>query len=189
MKLNKLLCIDLEATCGPGIAKDESEIIEIGIAVVDNYKLVVENSAFILVKPEFTRVNNFCTRLTTWKQSDVELGISLREACDILKTTYHSNEYTWCSWGMYDKTQFTNECNRKDITSYPFSHVHFNLKNMFSLLHGFNTMYGEDRAVQKMGFSFTGTRHRGIDDAKNIALLYIDLAKRLRHSEMKKIQV
>jgi len=180
MKTDKVLCIDLEATCGEGIPKDGSEIIEVGIAVINNNTLEIEKSSFILVKPEFTIITPFCTRLTTWTPEAVAKdGIPLKDACKILREEYHASEYVWYSWGMYDRNQMANECKRKGI-EYPLSYVHFNLKNMFSLLHGFDRMYGQAGASERMRFQWSGTHHRGVDDSRNAAMLYIDMAKKVR---------
>jgi inhibitor of KinA sporulation pathway (predicted exonuclease) len=46
-----------------------------------------------------------------------------------------------------------------------------NLKKRFSATLGEATRYGMSSALERVGLPLTGTHHRGIDDARNIAKL------------------
>ena len=73
-KLDQILVIDVEATCWPGAPPDgqESEVIEIGICPLDVATGERLEKRSILVKPECSRVSEFCTQLTSLTQKQVD---------------------------------------------------------------------------------------------------------------------
>lgn len=91
MKFDKILVIDIESTCWkePQI-EDNSEIIEIGICPIDTKSGDALESRSIIIKPEYSKVSEFCTKLTTITQEDVDAGISFKDACSILVDEYNS---------------------------------------------------------------------------------------------------
>ena len=64
---NKIIIIDLEATCWEGIPPqgEVSEIIEIGICLLDTLTGEISDNRGILVKPTHSKISPFCTQLTT----------------------------------------------------------------------------------------------------------------------------
>jgi inhibitor of KinA sporulation pathway (predicted exonuclease) len=172
-KSDKILVIDIEATCWEGKIPEgqQNEIIEIGICVLDTttYERVATNS--IIVKPR-SKVSDFCTQLTTLTQADVDKGISLKQACDILQTQYLSKQRAWASYGAYDRKQFNTECRKKGII-YPFSQEHINIKKLFAKTFNLKKPVGMASALKRLDFSLEGTHHRGVDDAWNIAKIFV----------------
>ncbi len=169
MQSDQILVIDLEATCWQGkIPKGQkNEIIEIGICVLDTTTNERLDTDSIIVKPN-SEVSEFCTQLTTLTQADVDKGISLQEACEILQTQYLSKQRTWASYGAYDRKQFDRECQSKEI-EYPFGQEHINVKKRFAETLKLNKPVGMAGALKKLDFPLEGTHHRGVDDAWNIA--------------------
>ena len=103
--LDKIIVVDIEATCWessppPG---QESEIIEIGVCLLDTARSTRSCKESILVRPERSTVSDFCTRLTTLTQAQVETGISFAEACAYLRREFGARERTWASYGDYDR--------------------------------------------------------------------------------------
>jgi inhibitor of KinA sporulation pathway (predicted exonuclease) len=133
-KLDKILVVDLEATCWSGDApKGVSEIIEIGVAVLDHHAGVVDDAAGILVKPNESEISPFCTELTTITKEMVEQkGYHFPEAVDRLRDLYQSDRRPWASWGDFDRTMVQRQCADRGVT-YPFSVRHLNVKNLFAL--------------------------------------------------------
>lgn len=89
-KLDKILVVDIEATCwnGPNPPGMKNDIIEIGICLLDIHTGDITDNRGIIVKPERSEVSEFCTELTTITPEMVtEQGISFKEACAILKKT------------------------------------------------------------------------------------------------------
>jgi inhibitor of KinA sporulation pathway (predicted exonuclease) len=174
--LDKILVIDLESTCweGPPPAGQVSEIIEIGLVVVDVATLTRGEKRSILVKPVKSQVSEFCTRLTTLTADHLKDAGTLADAAKILKKEYLSQERLWASGGDYDRRQFERVCKEFNV-GYPFGISHLNVKTLFSVAHGLDREIGLDMAYQRLGLTMEGTHHRGDDDAWNIAGLLCGL--------------
>lgn len=170
LKLDKILVIDIEATCWDSQAPEGqfSEIIEIGLCVLETHTGERMAQESLLIKPTVSKVSFFCTQLTTLTQSQVDQGLSLREACKILRKKYSSQDYTWASYGDYDRRQFERECQEKEIT-YPFGSTHINVKNLLAITQRWERERGMASALEKLGLPLEGTHHRGGDDAWNVA--------------------
>jgi inhibitor of KinA sporulation pathway (predicted exonuclease) len=180
-KLDQILVIDVEATCWQGDSPpgQDREIIEIGLCILDVAKLQRGDNPSILVRPVHSTVSDYCTRLTTLTQEEVEGGISLREACDTLRRNYHSRERLWASYGDYDRKQFERECKAHGI-EYPFGDGHINVKSLFAVVRHLSGEVPLDKAMAMAGFPLQGTHHRGADDAWNIARLLADILLKAR---------
>jgi inhibitor of KinA sporulation pathway (predicted exonuclease) len=170
-----VLVIDVESTCWepPEVQpRDQiSEIIEIGIAVVNINTLSVGDNASILIRPQKSKLSKFCTKLTTLTQDMVDTGVTFQQAMDILRNKYNSENRTFVSWGDYDRKMFERNCRDYGV-KYPFGPRHMNLKNSFTMLHGLEREPGLDTALEHIGLKLKGTHHRGIDDAFNIANVF-----------------
>lgn len=171
----RALVIDVESTCWepPEVQpQDEiSEIIEIGIAVVNIDTRIIEKNDSILVRPQKSRVSNFCTKLTTLTQEQVDAGVTFQEAMEILRKDYDSQNRLFVSWGDYDRKMFERNCKDYGV-KYPFGPRHMNLKNTFAVLNGLDKECGLDTALPFYNLKMEGTHHRGNDDAKNIAKIF-----------------
>ena len=178
-----VLVIDVESTCWepPEVQpKNEiSEIIEIGVAVVDTINLKILENDSILVRPQKSKISKFCTQLTTLTQGQVDKGITYQEALRRLKSDFDSPNRTFVSWGDYDRKMFERNCKDYGV-SYPFGPRHMNLKNTFTVLNGLSREPGMDGALDILGLKLEGTHHRGIDDAKNIAKIFLETLKKFR---------
>jgi inhibitor of KinA sporulation pathway (predicted exonuclease) len=168
---NKILIIDLEATCWEGNPPkgQENEIIEIGACLLDIETGTISKNKGILIAPEYSKVSPFCTQLTTITQEMLdEKGISLEDANDILREEYDSENYTWASYGAYDLNMVKRQCTKFKI-DYPFADDHINVKALFSEIKGLRKEVGMGGALKMLNFKLEGTHHRGVDDARNIA--------------------
>lgn len=172
---DKIIVIDLEATCWEGEERknNTSEIIEIGICVLDTITGDITKNEGILIKPEASTVSKFCTQLTTITQEMLDKeGISFKEACDILRTEYSAYQYTWASYGAYDYNMLEKQCSFRKM-DFPVSKNHINVKELFTEKKGIKKKVGMNGALQILDIPLEGTHHRGKDDAKNIAnILY-----------------
>ncbi|MFL6122695.1 exonuclease domain-containing protein [Actinophytocola sp.] len=168
--------VDVEATCWEGQPPpgQVSEIIEVGLTVVDLDRQVRLAKHRILVRPRRSRVSAFCTELTSLTQDEVDQGVTFAEACRILAKEHRANTLPWASWGDYDRNQFTRQC-RHTNTEYPFSADHTNAKVRFTLAHGLRKRPGMAQALELAGLTLEGRHHRGDDDSWNIAALVLHL--------------
>ncbi|MFB2917295.1 MULTISPECIES: exonuclease domain-containing protein [Aerosakkonema] len=180
-KLDRIIVVDIEATCWSGSPPpgQENEIIEIGICTLDIATGKRLEKESILVKPERSTVSEFCTQLTTLTQAQVDTGISFVEACAMLKQKYLSHQRVWASYGDYDRRQLERQCESRHI-SYPFGTRHINVKTLFAIIHGLPIEVGMDEALQLLNLPLEGTHHRGGDDAWNIAAIFSELLLKRR---------
>jgi len=180
-RLDQILVIDLEATCWAGEPPEgqEREIIEIGLCVLDVASGERLDNSSILVKPLRSTISDYCTHLTTLTQEQVDSGISLPAACQLLKEKYRSQERLWASYGDYDRKQFKRSCAAAGL-DYPFGDGHINVKSLFALVHNLRNEVPLDTALAMMGWPLEGTLHRGGDDAWNIARLLGDILLKAR---------
>lgn len=165
------LVVDLEACCWYGDAPkgQYKEIIEIGITCVDYFTKEIVESRSIIVKPEFSEISKFCTKLTTITQELIDKeGVSFKKACKILVDEYRSDRCMWFSWGDYDRISMEQESKLKKI-KYPFGRTHFNLKEWYAFKNGMKQAPSVSNALKELGLAFEGQCHRGVSDSFNTA--------------------
>jgi len=168
--------VDVEATCWEGQPPpgQVSEIIEIGLTVVDLEQRIRLAKHRILVRPRRSKVSAFCTELTSLTQDEVDQGVTFAEACRTLARDHDSNRLPWASWGDYDRNQFTRQCRHGNV-EYPFSADHTNAKIRFTQAHSLRKRPGMAQALEIAGLKLDGRHHRGDDDSWNIAALVLHL--------------
>lgn len=170
-KLDKVLIVDIEATCWESANPEgmENDIIEIGICLLDINTGEISENKGILVKPERSTISPFCTSLTTLTPEMIDKeGIGFKEACGILRKEYQAQSRPWASFGAYDLKQFQRQCAATGV-GYPFGPSHINVKTLFALKKRLVHEQGMAGALAILGIPLEGTHHRGVDDAKNIA--------------------
>ena len=180
-RLDRILVIDVESTCweGPPPRGQISEIIEIGLCVVDVARLQRLEKRAILVRPQVSEVSEFCTRLTTITPELAASGMTLEQSLDLLRNEYLSEDRVFASWGDYDRNMFHRNCTHFAL-KYPFGPTHWNVKTLFAVAHSLPREIGIDAACDLLGQPLEGTHHRGVDDAWNIAAIMCQLLGRLR---------
>jgi inhibitor of KinA sporulation pathway (predicted exonuclease) len=165
------LVVDLEATCDDrgAVPSGEGETIEIGAVLVDGATLetIDEFQTFVqpIVHPALTP---FCTQLTTITQADVDAAPLFTEVAPELTRFGHGALF--CSWGAYDRNQLARDAALHRIAP-PLGPDHWNIKAAFGRIANMRRACGTYSALRRVGLAPTGTHHRGIDDARNIARL------------------
>lgn len=180
-KLDRILVIDIEATCWQGEPPpgQSSEIIEIGLCLLETATLTRVERRSILVRPARSTVSAFCTELTTLTQADVETGIPLAQACQALAQEYQASARLWASYGDYDRQQFVRNCGESGIP-YPFGPGHLNIKTLLAVTLGLKREVGMRNGLAALGLPLEGTHHRAGDDAWNIAAILAEVLRRAR---------
>ena len=170
---DKIVVVDVETTCWEKRQRDQMmEVIEIGICLLDIGSGEISDRQSILVRPVYSEVSEFCTKLTTLTQEVVETGIEFRQACVKLEDEYQTRKRVWASYGDFDRRQFERECRFKNVP-YPFGSRHINIKTLFAIKHRLTEEIEIDKALDILGLELIGTHHRGVDDAYNAArILY-----------------
>jgi inhibitor of KinA sporulation pathway (predicted exonuclease) len=174
--IDQILVVDVESTCwdGPTPKGQSSDIIEIGLCVLDVKSLERLEKRSILVCPQRSEISPFCTELTTLKEADFSSAASLAEACSVLRRDYRSRDRLWASYGDYDRRQIERNCKELGV-SYPFGPSHLNVKSMLAITLSQSREPGMARGLNMLGLKLEGTHHRGHDDAWNIALILATL--------------
>jgi inhibitor of KinA sporulation pathway (predicted exonuclease) len=187
------IIVDLEATCYDKIDINKpkgfiNEIIEIGaVKCNENGDIIDEFQCFVKPK-KFPILSNFCKELTSIKQEDIDIAYFFPDCMHsfILWATNIDYDYnnvndiinsnvTFISWGEYDRRQFRNDSELSNINENWISSLnHKSLKHLHSEWNKLNYPkgIGLGRACKFENIEFTGTAHRGIDDAKNIAKIF-----------------
>lgn len=174
MKTEKtFVVVDLEATCynsDVGRPLDfDNEIIEIGAVKLDSNGVEISRFGKFAKPLVYTTLSDFCIELTTIKQKDVDYADDLK---DVLVEFFDwAGDSALVSWGNYDKNQLEKDLRRNGLD--------IKIKEHYSLkhLHGkWNNLrrggIGISGALKLEGLTFEGTKHRGIDDAINIAKIF-----------------
>lgn len=169
----KIITIDIECTAWD--SKDtkfiqlNEELIEFGYALIDGTSFdIIENESY-LVKPQLSKINEFCTNLTTIKQEDVDKeGTSFSAICNLIYTKW--SNIAFASWGDFDRLHFQRQCEREKI-KYPFNRTHYNIKNLYAFQNGLTNEVGLDTAFKNEGIPMKGRHHSAKDDAYNAAVM------------------
>ncbi|MCA9570987.1 MAG: exonuclease domain-containing protein, partial [Myxococcales bacterium] len=141
-----------------------------GAVLVDPVSFAVTDSFQTFVRPVIhTRLTRFCTELTTIRQDQVDGAPGFTEAIRLLGRFAGPVAPRFCSWGDYDRNQLDREAKRNNVRL-PLARDHLNVKAAFAEREG-HKKRGLGGALQRVGLTFEGTAHRGIDDARNIARL------------------
>jgi inhibitor of KinA sporulation pathway (predicted exonuclease) len=179
--VDQIVVVDIEATCWEHDAPsgEKSDIIEIGVGLLDVRTLGIGAARQILIKPTRSTVSAFCTRLTGITQEEAANGIELSEACAILRREYESDKRLWASYGDYDRRMLEKCCSELGVP-YPFGPGHLNVKTLFAVTLGLPCEVNLETALGRIGLQFIGRAHCGKDDAFNVGRLLAVLMERGR---------
>jgi inhibitor of KinA sporulation pathway (predicted exonuclease) len=188
MKNEYLTIVDLEATCWDDklFQRQNSEIIEIGALLLslnkENYLDIIKEFD-VFVKPvKHPVLSDYCKNLTSISQSEVDNGMSVIEAMDLLKKEmFFSENIIFGSWGKYDFNFIKEQCLVNEI-SIPFNPKKIvNLKSLVASIKKWTKRgLGIKNALNELKIEFEGTPHRGIDDVKNIRRILLEVKEELR---------
>lgn len=167
------IIFDLEATCWDGWDKSQNETIEIGAVLInDNKEVISEFNKFI--KPLKNPIlSEFCKKLTTIKQTDVDSAKYFGEVIQEFRQWINQSnkDYILCSWGFYDRKQLESDCEIYGIDK-KWIEKHISLKHQYGKFKKLKRATGMKNALVNEKIDQSGTHHRGIDDARNIAKIF-----------------
>ena len=176
---SEVVVIDLEATCwntAEEKAANTSEIIEIGVCVLNVLTGEITKPAGLIIKPRQSRISPFCEELTTITQEMVDGGMSFEDGLAILKADYGVGNRMMAAYGNYDKTMLTRQCASFGIKPM-FDQTYINISALATLKLKANKRVGLKSALNRLGLKFEGTQHRGVDDAVQAARVLWELIK------------
>lgn len=168
------IIVDLEATCWEGSRLFNNEIIEIGaLKINEEGSIVSEFSAF--VKPlKHPILSEFCKELTSISQSEVDQANYFPEVVAAFQEWIGvgQSDYLLCSWGFYDQKQFEADCKLYGL-DFSWTLKHISLKHQHAKIRKLKRAIGMKNALKLEKLNLEGTHHRGIDDARNIAKIFL----------------
>jgi inhibitor of KinA sporulation pathway (predicted exonuclease) len=106
------------------------ETIEIGLVVIDLESLEIVDEFRRFVRPQINpTLTDFCKKLTSIQQADVEGARIYREVGDELRT-FAANypNAAWASWGDYDARQIERDAGLAGCPSLLEGLPHFNAR-------------------------------------------------------------
>jgi len=168
---------DLEATCWEDHPKEMvQEIIEIGALKISPFG-EVESSFNSLVRPVLhPNLSKFCQQLTTIDQISINRADIFPDVVEDFQEwagIYDDEECLFCSWGSFDKNMLVQDLRLHDMDWEWIEHSHLNLRKQYHDLRRWKTYKGLKKVVEMEGFEFTGTYHRALSDAENLAKVFV----------------
>ncbi|XP_065648373.1 3'-5' exoribonuclease 1 isoform X2 [Hydra vulgaris] len=176
--------IDFEATCDePNPSGFQHEIIEFPAVLVKTSTLEIVSEFHSYCRPVINPVlSEFCKSLTGIMQVQVESSsvfeVVLQRFDKWLKQQVMPTE-TFCiaTDGPWDLDRFLkNQCKTLNIQIPHYFHRWVNIRKHFYNYYKINQANVE-LMLQHLGMEFEGRPHRGIDDARNIARILIQLIR------------
>ncbi|MBK7427229.1 MAG: exonuclease domain-containing protein [Saprospiraceae bacterium] len=171
----RYIVFDLEATCWRGRPPNGyNEIIEIGAIKVDAYGDPGEIFSRFVKPTVNPLLSPFCKQLTSITQEQVDSARPyprvIQEFLDWSELL--DDDVKMISWGENDKALFSSDCKLHKL-DYDWTEKHVNLKQHYKELKRHTKHMGLKNALTHEGFEFDGDPHRGIDDALNLAKIFI----------------
>jgi 3'-5' exoribonuclease 1 len=168
---------DLEATCWEqwDLNNKTQEIIEIGAIKVNDYGEATHRFMQFIKPKLHPTLSVFCRNLTSIQQQDVDRAEAFERVVDNFKEfcgCFDNEEYVLMSWGNFDKNAMIKDCKLHGL-DYDWVAPHINMKEQYQKICHLQRPKGLKNAVESEGFEWEGAHHRGIDDAFNLAKLYV----------------
>lgn len=165
---------DLEATCWlgrpPGYVQ---EVIEIGAVKMNGYGEITDKFCRFIRPVVNPILSSFCRELTSITQEQVNRASKFESVIEDFQDwiDIFEENYLLCSWGNFDRVALERDCERNDM-DWDWLSEHINVKQQYHEIKRLSSPRGLRKAVEKEGFDFTGTPHRGISDAENLAKVF-----------------
>jgi len=177
-KYNRILCIDVEMTCWEGEPPvgEVSEMIALGIVDLKTDDLEIRREKLFLIRPQFSAISPFCSTLTGITPKEAEAAPPLVEVLQTVRKSFGQRD--WCAWGRDDEL-IRESCARAEV-EFPFPGLFHDLAAQVRLLLGLTYRPGLDEALARFGLDFEGQAHDALADARNLARLFMEVARRLR---------
>lgn len=186
----RLLVVDLELTCGPGVTADVQDIIEFAAIALDRAVPATSDQAeSLFIRPERSAVTDFCTQLTGITPEQVATAPVFADQLDAIRDLAdRSGARIWVSWGP-DHTLLHRQCESRGLPD-PLGHLgHADIRRLltgaiFELTgalrpQGSGAGVGLATAMKVLGLEPHGRQHSGRVDAFNAARVLQDVRRRI----------
>jgi 3'-5' exoribonuclease 1 len=170
------IIFDIEATCWKdnNAAFFHQETIEIGACKLDEYGEVTEHFSRLIRPVLHPTLSPYCKDLTGIRQEEVNRAATfptvIEEFQDFIDG--YNDDYALISWGSFDKRQIIADCERFRMDTDWMESNFLNLRTQYCELKRLKQASSLQKTVKQEGFEFSGTNHRGLDDATNLAKIF-----------------
>lgn len=140
------------------------EIIEAGIVVVQNGKIMDQFSSFV-TPTKFLKLSERCKSFLNITQEQVDQGMPLEQLVQkLLRYQGQATSTSVVTWGNMDMRVLRSNCEKASLP-FPFSTKEIDLSMEYKRFFGDQNQTGLWKAVQEYGKEGTGKHHRALDDA------------------------
>ena len=177
-KYNRMLFVDVELTCWEGAppAGEAPELIACGIVDLKTDDLEIRREKVFLIRPVASTISPFCSTLTGITPNEAGAAPPLTEVARTIRKSFGVSD--WCAWGRDDELIRTS-CAAVGVDP-PFPGGFHDLSAQVRGLLGLTYRLGLDEALSRFGLDWEGPAHDALADARNLARLYMEVARRLR---------
>ncbi|XP_027709531.1 3'-5' exoribonuclease 1 [Vombatus ursinus] len=179
--------IDFEATCEEGNPPEFThEIIEFPIVLLNAHTLEIEDTFQQYVRPEInTQLSDFCISLTGITQEMVDRADTfpqvLRNVVDWMRLKELGTKYKYCilTDGSWDMSKFLNiQCQISRLRYPSFAKKWINIRKSYGNFYKVPRNHTKLTVMlEKLGMSYDGRPHSGLDDSKNIARIAVRMLR------------
>lgn len=185
-----LIAADFECTCVEVIYDYPHEIIELPAVLIDVREMKIISEFRSYVRPvKNPKLSEFCIQFTKIAQETVDEAPYFREALDRLVQWMRqfglgekNTRFAFVTDGPHDMWKFMQfQCLLSNIRMPHMFRNFINIKKTFKekfngLVKG-NGKSGIENMLERLDLSFIGNKHSGLDDARNIAQIAIQMMK------------
>lgn len=161
------------------------KIIQIGYVVGNIFSGEIVDRGTIFINPGET-LNPYIIQLCSIKQEEVDAGVTVLDGYNQLVTV--ANKYdlptNLITWGGGDAEALRKQAGLMDV-KWRFGRRFTDVKTVmvsYCLANQKKMAGGLSKSMNKLGLSFTGTKHQAEDDAYNTFNIYVELLKRMKHA-------
>jgi inhibitor of KinA sporulation pathway (predicted exonuclease) len=171
----EFIIYDLEATCWNGYeSTKQQEIIEIGALRINAYGEVIDEFNRFVRPALHPQLSAYCVQLTGINQAQVDRAHPFPHVIEDFKNwiDVYENHYFLMSWGAKDVEFLKQDCALHKLSPGWILRYH-DLKEQYHSIKNSKYKTGLSKTLENEGFQFSGVHHRALDDAKNLARLFI----------------
>lgn len=175
--------VDFEATCEEDNPSDFlHEIIEFPMVLINTHTLEIVDTFQEYVKPELNpQLSDFCVKLTGITQKMVEeadlFPVVLQRVVSWLQKRELGTKYKYAilTDGSWDMSKFLNiQCRVSRIKYPPFAKKWINIRKSYGNFYKVpRTQTKLSTMLEKLGLTYEGRPHSGLDDSRNIARIAV----------------
>lgn len=166
---------DLEATCWPAFTPGVTqEIIEIGAFSLDRLGRVQDQFQRLIRPVIHPTLSPYCKKLTGIQQEEIDRSRTFPQVWTAFEDWLDLwDDYVLISWGSVDERLILEDLRYHRLDpSFVEGRFH-DLKRIYKEVFRLQEKIGLAAAVRREGMELSGDAHRALDDARNLARVFV----------------